>query len=302
MFGEVNGGFSALASGGANAGSAGSGSGRGATSVGDGSNGTAGSGATSAGQSVGGFSSGSTSEVGGSTSNGRLPTGSGTSGLTSGTGGTSGGSSGSSGTGRSTGGTGSTGTGGSGTTTGPSCDANIGPNLEAACTVDSDCGCPYTCVSDPPFGMDCEPPCLQLTDCGDLGYVCNGTYCQFNACGSDTGNGSFNATCNVAGIDDGTCIPFSLNGTTIGECFQGGTSTECCDGLASRTDTSAKMPNVCVAGSICSGGADVSGECGPVCDPSKRRPCPTDLFCAVLVGDEITGGCFGETSVCPKNQ
>jgi len=310
LFGDVGGGLPGLTSSGFNVGSAGSGrstsagaeSNGTAGTAGNESNGTAGSGGISAGQGSG--LNGTTSDVGGSTSSGQRPTGNGTSaGFTSGTGGGSGASS----TGRSggTGGTGSTGTGGSGTTTGPTCDANIGQNAETACTTDSDCGCPDTCVNDPPNGMDCEPPCLALTDCPDLGYVCNGTYCQFNACGPGTGNGSFNSFCDVTGTDDGTCVPFTLNGVTVGECYEGGTSTTCCDGNPfSRTDTAANMPNICVAGSICSSETDDSGECGEVCDPSKRRSCPEGLGCAVMVGDEITGGCFAPppTSVCPKNE
>jgi hypothetical protein len=282
FFGEIGGSLSGLPGGGPGGSSSGemsngSGSGRSATSAGSESSGTAGSGSTNAGDISGG-----------STSSGQGSSGSGTTaGRTSGTGSSTGA------TGKS-----SSGTGGSGSTTGVSCNKEIGENDRAKCKTNKDCGCPDTCVSDPPLGMDCERPCAQLKDCGDLGYLCNGTYCQFNECGPGTGNGSFNSFCDVAGTNDGTCIPLTVGGVEVGQCFQGGASTTCCNSTDGRTGSSSSMLSVCVAGAICSGGT--TGECGPVCDPMVGG-CPPGDFCAFEVNDSLTGGCFGPTSVCPSN-
>ncbi len=314
LYGNPFGNESTLSSGGFNNSSGGistaSGSSQSATSAGfqsNGTNGTVGTGSTSAGQGPGGSTSdvgSANSGVGASTSGGQS-TGNGASGgrTSSGTGGSSGvsgtsassgatGSSGSSGTG----GSGATGSGGSGSTTGPSCDETISASARAKCTDDSDCGCPYTCVSDPPFGMDCEPSCLQLSDCTDLSYVCNGTYCQFNTCGPGTNNGSFNSFCDVASTDDGTCVPVEVGGKTIGQCTLGGNSTTCCDSTAGSGD----LNSVCAAGLICSGGHDA--ECGAVCDPkSGFGSCPFGQFCAFELNDSMTGACFGQTSVCTSD-
>jgi hypothetical protein len=187
----------------------------------------------------------------------------------------------------------------SGGTSGPSCNKSLPENDGASCATDADCGCDDSCVSDPPLGMTCEPSCAQLSDCVDLGYLCNGAYCQFNECGPGTGNGDYNSFCNVVGTDDGTCIPIMVGGVEVGQCRQGGASMTCCSANASRTNTSAQMTSVCVAGSICSGGQN--GQCGPVCDPNQGGGCAPSTFCAVELGDNLTGGCFGSASLCPSN-
>ncbi len=147
--------------------------------------------------------------------------------------------------------------------------------------------------------MTCEPQCLTNFDCPDLGYACNGTYCQFNTCGADSGNGSFNSTCDVIGIDDGTCVPSKLNGMTIGKCYQGGTASTCCNGNGLRppSDTEAGFAEICEAGFICSG--TPTGECGAICTPHMHE-CPQGQFCAFELDDEITGGCFGQ-NICKSD-
>jgi hypothetical protein len=132
-----------------------------------------------------------------------------------------------------------------------------------------------------------------------MGYICNGTYCQFNACGADSGNGAFNSFCDVTGTDDGTCIPSTLNGATIGQCMQGGTATTCCNGDATRPGPNGPLSSICEAGLICS--STPTGECGAVCDPSKRRfACPAGLSCDFVLDDAITGGCFGQ-NICKSD-
>jgi hypothetical protein len=307
FFGVDRSGLPGLVSGGATAGS----SGRSSTGRGPGPNTSAsngsGTGSTAAGQGSGGSTNAAGTNGDGETSG--VATSSGlTSGLTSGftTSGT-GGSSGISGSGSGSGtaaasgagtggsaaGSGATGgsgtgggpTGGSGSTTGVGCNSDSKETPRKPCIQDSDCGCPDQCQEDPPFGKDCERSCVRQSDCSDTSYVCNGTYCQFNTCGGQTGNGAFNSTCNVTGTNDGTCVPFEVDGGTVGECVKGGTATTCCN----QDATPAEADLLCAAGTICS--ALEGGECGEICDPFNPS-CPPGQICAFEVNDFQTGGCF----------
>lgn len=194
---------------------------------------------------------------------GGSPTGS-SSGL--GTAGANGGGNGSGSGGVGGGLTGGRGNGGS---TGQSCqEAGLGNPSGSGC---DGCPKPKVCGDDPFAGEGCQFPCQQNSDCPQLYTVCNGSFCQTNLCGPGTGNGLYGKHCNATGSNDGICVPQAVSpevgmSYTVGLCYQGGTSTRCCD---SADATRCSLGEACVAGMIC-----VDKICGTPCSMNQNEPCP----------------------------
>jgi hypothetical protein len=191
---------------------------------------------------------------------------------------------------------GSTSTGGTGGTTAGGSDGGCSETATLEefqdCTSDSDCGCPLVCNQDPLQRVNtsvCEFPCSAgcpdpLTICADGGSVC-----VTHGCGGDTGNGSFNSTCNVDGTGDGTCEPELLGDTSVGWCFLGGTSgfdAGDCD-LLPTTEAS----ELCPPGSLCFG--VVTGSCNVLCDPDTGTGCPSGSVCVGIIDQPDLGVCIG---------
>jgi hypothetical protein len=205
-------------------------------------------------------------------------------------GGTTGGGSTTSGasSGGHTGGGSSSGGGGS-----TGCPSSAPPVEFSVCQTQLDCGCPLECAFDAwAGGRVCEDPCQQTSDCPDLVTVCTSQgVCQVNPCGQGTNNGTFDSTCNVLGVNDGTCIPLTNDGGgSLGYCWQGGSSGPTnCNPDGTRND----LPQVCPAGQQCfGGGVDFGGTCNTICNPNQGGGCPANQFCSFIVNEPDLGICI----------
>ncbi len=191
-------------------------------------------------------------------------------------------------TGGSTGSTG--GTGGTGGTTG-GCSESAPIAEFQPCTSTADCGCPLVCNRDPlqaQTGSVCEYPCPStgcpdpVTICGDAGI------CVTDGCGPGTGNGTFNSTCTVAGLGEGTCLPELLGDTSVGYCFLAGTASF--DAGACSLIETTERSELCPPGALCFGLG--KGTCSDLCDPNTQGGgCPAGSFCAGIVDQPDLGIC-----------
>ncbi len=186
-------------------------------------------------------------------------------------------------------------TGGGGTTGGTTgrimtgtCAAGLKPEELVPCLSAFPCGCPLECVDDPAYGgAVCEAVCTPSVQCDSPFTTCVGGHCQLNACGitpvGDSAGGVFNATCNAAGSDDGTCLPQGVFlpdggfGASWGLCVQGGTDDGGCQADAGRGGGAGTL---CPAGSVC---ASEFVGCAPACDPTVANSCDGGS-CAALPG------------------
>jgi hypothetical protein len=211
-----------------------------------------------------------------------------TTGVTSGTSsGTTSGSTGNTGTSGAT-----TGTTSGGSTSG-SCSTTVTPSEFETCQNDLDCGCPLTCTRDlAAGGQVCEYPCLDTSDCANLFTTCQNGFCSVNQCGGNTGNGTFDSTCNVLGTNDGTCEPLTLNDgiSSVGYCVQAGSAAGNCDPSASRITPASQ---ICPAGELCFGGVETfGGTCNQLCNPQSGSCTDQSQFCSAIVNEPDLGICI----------
>ncbi len=191
-------------------------------------------------------------------------------------------------------GTGSSTSGGSATSGGSNGGCIPGSDSELhSCKTDSDCICGLHCAPET-GGSVCERSCQTTTDCRNLETLCvNGT-CAPNFCGvhgAGPHNGDLDGKCNAVGMDDGSCIPQSLNGANVGLCSEAGPATTLCDPLAARSVMAPIPPSACIAGDVClleSGHAN----CLTMCDPEGRQPCGPEMDCVTpLASNNRLGVC-----------
>ncbi len=204
------------------------------------------------------------------------------------------------------------------------CNTIAAPTRFMPCTANSSCPCPELCFFDPGEGINiCENPCgSDASSCDDSRTVCADGGCAPDYCEKDVlGNaapGRYGMPCNAAGMDDGFCTPYALDGVGgagFGLCQQSGTSPTDgnCDPGASRSDGPAAfcVPDdfcdllsggVCVAS--CLYGSDGGDRCGSemsclsyvewmgVCAPCSpgAGPCAADGDCCGGSCDLDAGG------------
>ncbi|MHB8420039.1 MAG: hypothetical protein ACYDCL_18345 [Myxococcales bacterium] len=176
---------------------------------------------------------------------------------------------------------------------GTGCSPGSPPFTPTPCKSAADCICPMQCTPTLAGQSICEYGCQQTADCPLPYTICQRGSCQPNVCGLAFGpqNGSLDGTCNSVGTNDGSCIPISLQGFSLGLCFQGGTATASCNPQAERPNLSESCP----AGQFCAG-----ATCAPLCNPNGSVTCPSGDQCyGAGSTDPALGFCFpsgGSTS------
>ena len=148
------------------------------------------------------------------------------------------------------------------------------------------------CVDDfAAGGSVCEYPCQITANCPNLATLCSGSVCSINQCGNATGNGVFDGLCNAVGTNDGTCMPLTLDAglSSIGYCYQGGSSLGNCNPSATRSD----LQRVCTPGFGCFGGSlTFGGTCNQLCAVNAGGTCPPGQVCSGIVNEPDLGICI----------
>jgi hypothetical protein len=127
-------------------------------------------------------------------------------------------------------------------------------------------------------GSYCFISCESSSDCKTLYTTCQGgppSVCYLDYCDVGAGADGGFASCNAAGLDDGTCIP----NTGAGLCLQGGTAAPgaLCDDQRGAGVSSADL---CAPNAACiPGGISGASHCAPLCGIDGGPSCPSPTFC-----------------------
>ena len=157
------------------------------------------------------------------------------------------------------------------------------------CTSNDDCVCPNRCTGSAALGvLMCEQDCTTAADCSDPGEFCVNGQCAENTCPTPL-------ACNLANGQDalsdggiGTCFPSPPLNVMV--CHAGGTATDGCDPVASRSDTA----GLCEPGLACAAEADGGSQCVASCASSSdcldNDQCISSLGICLPLND--AGTCF----------
>ena len=176
------------------------------------------------------------------------------------------------------------------------------------CASNVDCGCPFSCQSDPALSETslapvCLIPCSISNDCDLTTSFCQGGVCKSKRCafangftGAQGDAGFFWAPCDADGTKDGICFPTGIGiGDVLGVCQLTGTL-----GLGAtctpRTTRDAGPGALCAQGTECLSDqtsaiqASVPFSCQSVCSIANQDPnqCPSGKTCVIsaLLGYE----------------
>ena len=135
-------------------------------------------------------------------------------------------------------------------------------------------------------GSYCFITCESSSDCTTLYTTCQGgppSICYVAYCDVGEGvDGGF-ASCDSAGLGDGTCVP----DTGAGVCLQGGTAAlgAVCDAQRGSGVSSADL---CAPTSTCiPGGTSGAGHCAPLCGIDGGPSCPAPNLLPTLPGRRL---------------
>ena len=176
------------------------------------------------------------------------------------------------------------------------CAIGLGAVDLQSCSNTASCSCPQTCMYDPGQGSSfCETACTTTaSDCPQPSTACVNGYCGTNYCdmtpAGDAGPGVYNAACNAAGTNDGTCelqygfLQQAFGLPIYGICVQSGTADagSPCDPTALRDGGQ----ELCTAGAAC-----LNFDAGPVLDAGVN-------LCSNFCDPTSTAGCGNAALGC----
>jgi hypothetical protein len=127
-------------------------------------------------------------------------------------------------------------------------------------------------------GSFCFIVCESSSDCTTLYTTCQGgppSVCYLDSCVIGEGADGGLASCDAAGIGDGTCLP----GIGGGLCLQGGTAAPGA-GCDDQRGADVSSADLCAPNSACiPGGISGAGHCAPLCGIDGGPICPAPTFC-----------------------